>query len=76
MNTILSLPLSSLTILQCVFGSYHLLNGGKQYDCSDISSVNEEEVKAVVKKIYADGIRNIVVLGIFSSVDQSQETLV
>lgn len=58
---------------QCVFGSYHFLGGGCQFDGSEITPVDKEEVKTVINNIYADGIRNVVIAGIFCSVDSSQE---
>ncbi|XP_014678133.1 PREDICTED: uncharacterized protein LOC106817941 isoform X1 [Priapulus caudatus] len=61
---------------KCVYGSHHLIGGGYQFDGSEISKVDPEEVKHCIREIYSNGIRNVVIAGIFSSVDSSQETQV
>lgn len=60
--------------LRRAIGSMHFfLNGGYQYDCSCITDVDEDEVKRVAKEVHAAGIRNIVIVGVFSPASNKQE---
>lgn len=63
--------------LRKAIGSMHFfLNGGYQYDCSCITNVDEDEVKRVAKEVYTAGIRNIVIVGVFSPASNKQEVQV
>lgn len=60
--------------LRRAIGSMHFfLNGGYQYDCSCITDVDEDEVKRVAKEVHTAGIRNIVIVGVFSPASNKQE---
>ncbi|XP_035686515.1 uncharacterized protein LOC118422835 [Branchiostoma floridae] len=57
-----------------VCGSYHLVNGGLQFDGQEISSLEEEELRTCIRTIWEEGGRNVVIVGIFSPIaPQAQE---
>lgn len=45
---------------------YFFLNGGYQFDCSSISDVDEDEVKKVAGELHIAGIKNVLIVGVFS----------
>ncbi|XP_022808013.1 uncharacterized protein LOC111345029 [Stylophora pistillata] len=59
-----------------VGGMHFFLNGGFQYDCSCITDVDEEEVKRIANKVHSAGIRNAVIVGVFSPASKKQEVQV
>ncbi|XP_006811540.1 uncharacterized protein LOC100376092 [Saccoglossus kowalevskii] len=56
-----------------VCASTHLLQGGNEYDGTEITSVDIAEVKGCIQQIKEKGIENVVVCGIFSPVNSAQE---
>lgn len=54
-------------------GKYFFLNGGYQYDCSSITDVDEGEVKGIAEELHGAGIKNIVIVGVFSPASGKQE---
>ncbi|XP_066282728.1 uncharacterized protein [Branchiostoma lanceolatum] len=56
-----------------VCGSYHLVNGGVQFDGQEISSLEEEELRTCIRTIRDEGGRNVVIAGVFSPVAPQQE---
>ena len=66
---------------ELMFGGAYMLDGGLDYDRSEISPVREEEVKAVVQQIVRSEplVRRVVIAGVFAPCDEpcgSQERLV
>ncbi|XP_078672684.1 uncharacterized protein LOC144911973 isoform X2 [Branchiostoma floridae x Branchiostoma belcheri] len=63
-----------LDLKKVVCGSYHLVNGGLQFDGQEISSLDEEELRTCIRTIWEEGGRNVVIAGVFSPVaPQKQE---
>ncbi|XP_019642503.1 PREDICTED: uncharacterized protein LOC109483812 [Branchiostoma belcheri] len=63
-----------LDLKKVVCGSYHLVNGGLQFDGQEISSLDEEELRTCIRTIRKEGGRNVVIAGVFSPVaPQKQE---
>nr|XP_006811539.1 PREDICTED: uncharacterized protein LOC100375797 [Saccoglossus kowalevskii] len=56
-----------------ICASTHLLQGGYEYDGREITSVDVQEVKSCIQLLKEQGIRNVVVCGIFSPVNPTQE---
>ncbi|KAK2547285.1 putative D-/L-hydantoinase subunit A [Acropora cervicornis] len=59
-----------------VGGTHFFLNGGFQYDCSCITDVDEGEVKRDANEVHLAGIRNAVIVGVFSPASKEQEVKV
>ncbi|KAJ6440986.1 MFS transporter [Purpureocillium lavendulum] len=54
---------------QLILGHYALLKGGLEVDGTLISDIDEAEIKAECAKIRENGIRSVVVAGVFSPID-------
>ncbi|XP_052818306.1 uncharacterized protein LOC128244331 [Mya arenaria] len=63
-------------LLPAVRGSVYMVNGGYQFNGSDITEVNEDEIKECIKSLKFKGEKNVVVSGIFSPVRSDQEEMV
>ena len=59
---------------QKINGGYGLVHGGLECTKKEISNVDDEEIARKVKELWNElGVRNFVVCGVFSPLDQSQE---
>ncbi|WAR12742.1 hypothetical protein MAR_026922 [Mya arenaria] len=63
-------------LLPVIRGSVYMINGGYQFDGSDISEVNEDDIKECIKSLRLKGEKNVVVSGIFSPVQSDQKEMV
>ncbi|XP_053401722.1 uncharacterized protein LOC123549025 [Mercenaria mercenaria] len=60
-------------LVESIRSSVFLLNGGYQYDGSEITAVDEKEIQDCINIMKRNGEKNIVVSGIFSPVREEQE---
>ncbi|XP_071787711.1 uncharacterized protein [Asterias amurensis] len=58
---------------QILCASTHLVNGGYQFNGEEITPLDEDELIGCIQTLRANGINNVVVSGIFSSVNPAQE---
>jgi len=61
---------------EVVFGGYHLLNGGFEFDEKVVTEVQTEEILSTLKKLSDDGFNHVAVVGVFSPTNPSHEILV
>ncbi len=54
-------------------GHAHMVRGGNEFDGRDISPLDREQIREVVRHARAQGVRAIAVSGVFSPVDPAQE---
>ncbi len=59
---------------QVIHSESFLVRGGFEFDGSKIDDVDEKEIREVVQTIKNNKVSNIVVSGVFSPVNSSQET--
>ena len=50
---------------EVVFGGYHLLNGGFEFDEKVVTEVQTEEILSTLKKLSDDGFNHVAVVGMF-----------
>lgn len=59
---------------QAVGGAFFLADGGYEYDgCSEIAPLNERQLRGIARRILAAGLRCVVVSGVFSPLQATQE---
>ena len=49
------------------------MNGGYQFDGQEITPIDTQEILEVIAKVKKDGVKNVVIVGIFSPVNPAQE---
>ena len=62
-----------LKLREAVYGGCFHVQGGYEFDGTEISTIDRDEIFAVVEMIKSCGVRNIVVSGIFSPANNKQE---
>lgn len=63
-------------LTQIIRGSVFMLNGGYQFDGTEITPLNEKEIRNTANILKSNGERNIVISGIFSPLIQDHENRV